>query len=553
MNNRSIKAEIDSLQEEIKRIREQNQKITSNPFYNYSKLYGYNNSNERNQILNRSNYKKQNVRKRDNKKSLVSYLSHYSSSSQITYSSRGKSHPTQNTKKRSNYSEFTQIPSKQGSFSYRKYFHEANENQRRNQHKNNLSLLSQDINLELINEKDNSHSNNDLISQFITFFPKDATELNLNKYKISRMTNIATANSNNNYYFINNNNSNSVCNSERKQMYPSNNVINQLTYNCVPSNHKTPYQNSNIKSVMSQFRTEQKSSKYSNIPLSSLNKFSSKVTKDTCIEYENNKYQYTCYDKVTNEHSPIIGSISTHMIKSPDFLIFNPLSIYTSKIDCDNNQLVLVNLFKNKPINEKESRRMIIEYLKLITKSNNNSSHLLLNLRINTKVLENNTNQSIKNLGDNDQSYDTSLNISLLKSLSSLFNESQGKIHMINFMSMPRILNLIINDETLVPCVFILIPSELTIRHGIETYLFKYKELQNNSFNSIEGYFDLSTLISCTSSNISSLRFILYFHDNNDYNLINKYVIETPSIELRTYYLKGFNSILSKNTHRLRS
>ena len=263
--------------------------------------------------------------------------------------------------------------------------------------------------------------------------------------------------------------------------------------------------------------------------------------------------------------------------------------LYNQKIESIKNQKNPDFLFNQ--FYQKESRRMIVEYLKVLNLGNNNSSlkhllkkeninHLVLlkpeikekeNISLNNSVINNNVENSILNSNKKNDpfSINNSLKSDNLMELSSknIFNEpnsfkmlnaflndmddeSKDKISLITFLSIPRIMKLIISKEQKYSFVFYCSPTNISCLYGIETYIFKWNECQ--SFKLV-GYFDLINVENCYLDNENKKIFYIDLNTNKNFNkkfldnesLIenNHYCIEADNEETGVNYVQAINFI----------
>ena len=243
---------------------------------------------------------------------------------------------------------------------------------------------------------------------------------------------------------------------------------------------------------------------------------------------------------------------------------------------------------------------MLVEYIKVInlTKKNNTIKGILSKENINNIVLlkqnkeneekekekENNSlNNSINNNKDNNKSIDNSIlttnkkiepfsinespksNHILMESssknlfheqnsfrilnnfLNDMDDESKDKISLLTFLSIPRIMNMVISKEQKYSFVFYCSPTNISCLYGIETYIFKWNEC--NNFN-LAGYFDLINVENCYIDNVNRKIFIIILDNSNKNNkLLNSdgingnhnYYIETDDEEIAMNYVQAIN------------
>ena len=268
-----------------------------------------------------------------------------------------------------------------------------------------------------------------------------------------------------------------------------------------------------------------------------LNKYKIKISKNT----ETNSNIYEKY----NTENPDLKNIKISTIKN---------STRENK-----KYLILENdIFNDKKLFEKESRRMMIEYIKILKKSEkkelnsiikiNNFSEKILNqkkicneIQQSSNLIHKNNNsstfisysgaQSIFNsMKDIKNPYLTSYQ-SFIKKMT---DDKIDKIKMLKFLSIPRKFKLNFKGENF-NFLFILRPNKLTFLNGIESYIFQWMDLKSQSYI---GGFDLIKINSCYIKNNNSNIFIIETIDSNVKKL---YEIDTDSFSITSYYVKSLN------------
>ena len=233
---------------------------------------------------------------------------------------------------------------------------------------------------------------------------------------------------------------------------------------------------------------------------------------------------------------------------------------------------------------QKESRRMLVEYLKIYKNENiplktfikNENIHPLVILKDkNEEEISENKNEIINDYDNNSnfnsknefnesnsKSYTSKnkeltendskkklKNINSFKILSTFLNdvndESQEK-ELLIFLSIPRILRLISSGEKL-SYIFCSSPTNISCTYGIETYIFKWNDCKN--YNLI-GYFDLINVENCYINNENKKRFDIYVNPSknikNEINKINEehyYSIEANDEEISQNYVQAINFV----------
>ena len=234
---------------------------------------------------------------------------------------------------------------------------------------------------------------------------------------------------------------------------------------------------------------------------------------------------------------------------------------------------------------QKESRRMLVEYLKIYKDDNIPLQNFMKNENINPLVLLKKEKHSEDNyINKNNFNDDNNINISYLnkeisqktfskmdlsnrrdlsennskkkfknvnsfKILSTFLNdindEAQEKSLLI-FLSIPRILGLISSGEKL-SYIFCSSPTNISCIYGIETYIFKWNDCKN--YNLI-GYFDLINVDNCYINTENKKRFEISISlgkkikkENNKVNDENYYCIEATDEEIAQNYVQAINFV----------
>ena len=244
--------------------------------------------------------------------------------------------------------------------------------------------------------------------------------------------------------------------------------------------------------------------------------------------------------------------------------------------------------FLFKDFYQKESRRMIVEYLKIYNNDNMSLKQFMRDKNINPLVLlkgknleesQNSLNNSKSNNNMNISNFDFDKekanientlsksglsknkdltenfsqnrfkNVNSFKILSNFLNdvndESQEKTYLV-FLSIPRILGLISLGEKS-SYIFCVSPTNISCKYGIETYIFKWNDCKN--YNLI-GYFDLINVENCYINMENKTRFEIYINqgrrtkNKNENNKVNEekyYSIEANDEEIAQNYTQAIN------------
>ena len=226
------------------------------------------------------------------------------------------------------------------------------------------------------------------------------------------------------------------------------------------------------------------------------------------------------------------------------------------------------NFFIENSKNEVESRRMIIEYLKILNKNVNNISKVLINNNISRKVLnqkytENeyydnyelfgeakkelylkNLNYSLSSDSDNsneedNKDFNNALSMNNINSL--LVDNEKKKIDILFFLCVPKVLNLIGENNVKQKYIFLVVPDENTLMKAKESYLFQWRDMSNNE---VENEFNLKSIKSCSVSDKYNNRFLIEVEKEDLIENLN-FEIETPSKEVCDYYVNGIQFLSS--------
>ena len=249
--------------------------------------------------------------------------------------------------------------------------------------------------------------------------------------------------------------------------------------------------------------------------------------------------------------------------------------------------------FKNRPKYEKESRRMIIELIKILNKKENinkkvysmeDIEKILVKNNISKKVLNKefdpvefniinlfNKSSSLGNIGktkeinnkdknDKNNSINSSFKenkrdnsneiknkkkqksknlISPIKKnindfLKKMNDVKKDKINIISFLSVPRIMNLYFMDKKYT-FIFVLSPSNICYEEAIESYIFKFADINTKEF---VGGFDLIKVRICSKIQNNPNKF--YIETFNE-KVHKNYIFEAKSSYLANYYVKGIS------------
>lgn len=244
----------------------------------------------------------------------------------------------------------------------------------------------------------------------------------------------------------------------------------------------------------------------------------------------------------------------------------------TNNNNNNNMKKIYQNYYNDNPKYEKESRRMMIEYIKILglndikqTILDNNLSLKVLNQKYNETENNNNYNNNQELFGeDKKKLYLKNLNYSLsyesfrsnneeishnkindilnIDNLNNIvFIKDKKKINILNFLLVPRILNLIEEDENIPQkCIFLITLDKIYFMEGKESYLFQWRNINNNE---IDNEFNLKDIKSCNVSKKYNNRFIIEVEKEDIIDNM-KFEIETPSKDICNNYVIGINYLL---------
>ena len=244
-----------------------------------------------------------------------------------------------------------------------------------------------------------------------------------------------------------------------------------------------------------------------------------------------------------------------------------------------NKSIIYHDYFKDSLPYEKESRRMIIEFAKLNLNKKKDIKQIIKENNISLKILNqkyaekdeekdndinnntnNNTNRELfgeakkqvylKNL-DYYLSQNSTITTEVLNNKNKKFNiennflinnKNKKRINILNFLLTPRVLNLIEDSENKKKFIFLIALDEIFFSEGKESYLFQWKNMENNE---IENQFNIKLIKNCIENKILNNRFCLKV-ENQDSQQEYNYEIETPSNEICNNYVTGINYLLCK-------
>ena len=396
---------------------------------------------------------------------------------------------------------FVKLPFKRGLFSFKNSLNISNHNNINVnkdiiKHSHNNSLLSANLILNLDNEE-NENINKNNISQQMIFHHRisSSTSLDLNKYKITELNMNSIKKSINDFKMS-------------ESFNQGNNFINN-NYNSV---NKKGY---NLNNSMNNNKDLINQSSMENL-------------------------------KISQKQSHKDPNSSSIIMMEENIMPFN-----------NEKKTIPFDNFKNNSKYEKESRRLIVEYIKILIKnpknlnldtknimSINNISKKVLNKRILTEfnTMKTSVNTSLINsaiLYNSNNIRQTKNFISPIKSninnfLTEMNDEKIDKIKMVNFLSVPRILVLYFQNKTF-KFVCFLCPNNISYINGIESYIFKFVDLKTKK---VMGGFDLIKIKICSLNINNPQKFYIETYDGK---VFRKYEFDTGNKDISSYYVKSIN------------
>ena len=405
-----------------------------------------------------------------------------------------------------------------------------------NQIKN--SFYKDKTNIKSIN---NYYSNKNELNLFNIFDKKNKIKKIKPPFKRGLYSYKHSFNTNQNNFNKNNLNNNlSSFNSQNNLIIKYNNENNDINSNYINDNNNT---NNNIPIDLKSQKSNYNS--FLNFSSINLNKYKINITPNQSI-----KNDYIINDNINNYYTNINVNKNINMN-------LNSNLNYIKNND-DNNQNIYTNYIKADY--QKENNRMLIEYLKVINnlKNNNFKKNILYNddssnrqynsnkfniINNNYSLFEYPKNQLVLKNINHSVSYDIFLNNNKkdinCKKINNL--KDNKKIDILNFLFVPRVLNLIGENNKRQKYIFLLTLDNFILKEGKESYQFQWRNMSNNE---IENKFNLNKIKSCYINKNYNNIFIVFVKKDSNEGYLNL-EIETPSEEICYNYVKGINYLLS--------
>ena len=272
------------------------------------------------------------------------------------------------------------------------------------------------------------------------------------------------------------------------------------------------------------------------------------------IKFNNTNYNYDClkYNNIIinniNQPNIKLPSEEIHIKPKQELRTTNNLMQFMNKPNKEKykdnekrSDVIIKNFFLFKSKAENESRRMIVEYLKVLKQVEKNKSRLNNILRtenISDKVLNQqkiiNTNLNIYTMSSNNSRFfypknskkinsprETTNFKNITKFLKGMNDIITDKIDMVKYLSLPKIMDLIFMDK-IYKFIFKLVPNQITFLQGLESYIFQWSDIKTRK---IQGGFDLLKVNTCCVNNKDNKNVLIETFDGEiyrQYELITK-------------------------------
>ena len=147
---------------------------------------------------------------------------------------------------------------------------------------------------------------------------------------------------------------------------------------------------------------------------------------------------------------------------------------------------------------------------------------------------------SVQNIGMRTSMNNVSNSLKLVDIfLTNLDDDSTEKISLLTFITIPRLLNMIITQNQKIPFIFTATPSNIACSFGIESYIFKWNDCK--TFNQI-GSFDLINVDTCSINQNYKKQFDIIISTNNNWECFT-YSIEAENENDAKNYVNSINFI----------
>ena len=293
---------------------------------------------------------------------------------------------------------------------------------------------------------------------------------------------------------------------------------------------------------------------------------------NTNYNYEFMKYNNIIINNI-NQPNIKLNPGEIHLRPKPEIKITANLAQFLNKPKTENkkekikNGYIYKNFFIFKSKAEIESRRMIVDYLKVLMKKNKTKLvNILREENISNKVLNQqkilNTNLNIYTMSNQNSRFfyiksnkiiETPKEAINLKNVSKFLKDmndiTKDKISMVKYLSIPRIMDLIFNQKNY-KFIFVLKPNQFSYLKGLESYIYQFIDLKTRKE---QGGFDLIKVNSCCINYKESKNVLIETFDgeiHREYELITKSSIEASIIVKSINYLSRLEKckIYNKNS-----
>ena len=147
---------------------------------------------------------------------------------------------------------------------------------------------------------------------------------------------------------------------------------------------------------------------------------------------------------------------------------------------------------------------------------------------------------SVQNIGMRTSMNNVSNSLKLVDIfLTNMDDDSTEKISLLTFITIPRLLNMIITQNQKIPFIFTATPSNIACSFGIESYIFKWNDCK--TFNQI-GSFDLINVDTCSINQNYKKQFDIIISTNNNWECFT-YSIEAENENDAKNYVNSINFI----------
>ncbi len=327
-----------------------------------------------------------------------------------------------------------------------------------------------------------------------------------------------------------------------KTLTNNDNISNQFHNHSAMNLNKYKIVNNNIS------QKQNKSMDFTNLHNNTFN--------NTNFNYDFLKYNNIIINNI-NQPSIKLNSDEIQIKPKTDLKITNNLSQFLnkSKNDKERNNTLSKNYFLYKSKAENESRRMIIEYLKVLKQKEKNKYrivNILKNQNISDKVLNQqkvNINLNIYTMNSKNSKFfylksnkkiDSPREMTNLKNISKFLKDmndiTKDKISMVKFLSIPRIMKLIFLEQEY-KFIFMLRPNRISYLKGLESYIFQWSDIKTKKDI---GGFDLIKVNSCCINYKQNENVLIETFDgeiHREYELITKSKNDASNIVKSINYL----------------